>query len=330
MRNIPEQQIKILEALAVYRFLTADQIIRLGITQKRPNVSTAFKNLEQGAKKLTDRKTFGVNPERGKIPNVHYLTKHGVKFLVEELGHEEENIKFPKGNSSLFNRDYDHRVATVDSHINFRQSAISSAFEVDFFDTYFDKTGANRGTSKKKLEAQTKIELESTRYFIPDGAGRFDDGIKKHLFLFELYNGKDTKRVIEQLGKHQEALELGTATERYKHDRAHRVLCVFEHRGELEAVARRMQQHHDFTDTKAHYLFKTLEQVRNGESFFTNWLDYDLKTHSLTGVTTEKQPAVRVKVWKTPQKEQPKAQEAPKEESKPAQPSKKKRKIKWW
>ena len=334
MRQLTEQQIQILEALATYRYLTNDQIIRLGIVKQRSHLSTAFSRIRDIGKKLVETSSYGVHPQFGRIPDLHNLTKQGAELLIDEFEHLAENINYPKNRLKPAFRDYFHRVATIDTHISFRKSAISRGFEVDFFEHYFDKTGANRG-STQKLRAKTKIDLEASRYLIADGAGRYFDGEKKNLFLIEVHNGRDTKKLMQQLFNHLEAIGLGSPSLQYKHDRGHRVFIVFEHKGIMQATIKRLQNSPQFSEAKDYFLFKTLEQVRSESDFFSNWIDYSLNQQSIAGINTESNESLIVQemeaipeIQEAPPKEQPQAQEAPKEEKKKAQPSKKKKRWK--
>ena len=76
-----------------------------------------------------------------------------------------------------------------------------------FFDTYFDKIGNNRVA--RNLRAKTRIALSETDYFIPDGAFKIVDiGGNQRFFLFEMYNGKDSARIVRQMHKHAQSITI--------------------------------------------------------------------------------------------------------------------------
>lgn len=87
----------------------------------------------------------------------------------------------------------------------------------------------------------------------------------RYLFVLEVYNGIDTKRVHAHLEKHLVALGEGRISELYGYPRAHRVLCVFETESALQAAVRRLCEHPAFTDQMRHqFAFSTLAELRTG------------------------------------------------------------------
>jgi len=60
-------------------------------------------------------------PGKGRLPNVHCLSQSGVRFLIKTLGYLEKNIQYPKNRNSFFQRDYYHRMATIDFNIGFQK-----------------------------------------------------------------------------------------------------------------------------------------------------------------------------------------------------------------
>lgn len=80
----------------------------------------------------------------------------------------------------------------------------------------------------------------------------------RSLYLLEMYDGKDTKRVMEQIRKHAEAIGLGTPSRKYGLQKSHRVLCVFEFESNKNAVLERMQADKVLSEMTNHFLLKTL------------------------------------------------------------------------
>lgn len=126
-------------------------------------------------------------------------------LLLEYTDLEEEEILIPKGRATYFSQDYFHRKYTIDTQIAIHQEAKKQGMEVSFFVRYFDKVGSAR---KGGLTSLAKINIDSKNFIIPDGIFMIDRGGEQYLYCLEIYNGKDTKRVVNQLKKHIRALEL--------------------------------------------------------------------------------------------------------------------------
>jgi hypothetical protein len=256
----------LLESLALYKFLTNPQIESIGVKKGASNVRVFTKRFMDKHPGLIERLSMGVQAQAGRIPHLYYLTPKGAQFVEESLEIPPEKIKFPAAQSVVSFRDYAHRVSTIDFFISLRKWAESQGFDVLFTDAYFDKIGASRGT--EKLRARTKIDLAGG-YIIPDGAAMLDTIERKHLFLLEVYNGMDTKRVMEQLGKHLLAIADGSPSVKYGFDRGNFVAVVFDSDEAKNAVLSRMREDSHFKEFSNHFKFKTIAGVK--ESFYDGW-----------------------------------------------------------
>lgn len=266
----------ILLSLAEYKFLTVSQLTKLGVMNHRRNVSNKTKELRDRG--FINSIVYGFVPKYGKIENVNYLTNKGKKVLMEGLGLEEQEIKIPIGRNNHFFKDYYHRKNTIDFQIQLVQSAEEFNYEVLFFDTYFDKLGNNRKSAD--LRAKTRADLKEG-YIIPDAATmiEFSDGTKE-LFLIEVYMGKDTKRDVNQLKKHVNAIELGTVNEKYNYSKPYRVLSVFEHKSIMESVMSRLSGDEYFTNMVHHFFFKTIEDIQN-RAILREWNNFQQAKSSI-------------------------------------------------
>ena len=270
MRFLTQSETDFLEALALYKFLTNPQIEALGVKKGAANVRQFSKQFMGKYPGVIERVSMGVRAQAGKIPHLYYLTPKGADFVAETLEIEPENIKFPAPQAVASFRDYDHRVSTIDFFISLRKWTKSQGFEVLFTDAYFDKIGANRGT--EKLRAKTKIDT-GAGYIIPDGAGMLETPERKHLFLLEVYNGMDTKRVLEQLEKHLVAIADGSPSLKYNFDRGNFVAVVFDSLEAKNAVMKRMGETPKFKEFKNHFKFRTIADFKN--SFYDGWELFD-------------------------------------------------------
>ncbi|HBI00506.1 MAG TPA: hypothetical protein DDY18_02665 [Flavobacterium sp.] len=83
------------------------------------------------------------------------MTSHGAKLIEERLSPMAQ-IKFPKGNTVLFQQDYFHRIHTIDIHIVIQERASNNNVELLFFSTYFDKISTGK---TKSFRAETTIQF---------------------------------------------------------------------------------------------------------------------------------------------------------------------------
>ena len=224
----------VLEALAKYKFLTLTQMLLLDVG------TIQYKYLWEQVKSLRDRKRALVGahrfdspyPRKGRVEDLYYLTNQGRHALKEELFFKG-SIKIPTNKTPAY-KDYTHRKYTIDFQIALHKWAKKAGFNVPFFHTYFDMIGSKK---EKNLRAKTRIALD-TDFFIPDAMFQLESEHKERFYLFEMYNGKDSKRVIKQLHKHARAM-----TQRYTHQqfgldhsRSYSIILVFEFESTKKAV----------------------------------------------------------------------------------------------
>ena len=278
MNTITTLQSNILVELARYKFLTVSQMHRLGLGKDISWIRTQAKQLTDSNAPLIERLIFSVTPRKGRVENVFFLTKRGKEALIDGLKMDENAVKMPIGNSTLFYKDYTHRKNTIDFQIaayQWAQEQERSTY-IDFFDCYFDKLGNNRTLGN--LQAKNKIALDQEDYIIPDGVFMLQTAQRPYLFLFEMYDGKDTKRVLEQVKKHVRAIAQGTPSEKYNYPFAHRVILVFEFEALKDAFIERTKNNIYFSEVSPCFRCKSIEGVER--DFFTGW-------QNLTGETID-------------------------------------------
>lgn len=183
---------------------------------------------------------------------------------------DEDEILSPKGRATHFTQDYFHRKYTIDFQIAITKTAEQEGMEVAFFDRYFDKVGSNRKGDSVSI---AKITLGKNAYLIPDAVFLLEHEQEKYFYCAEIYNGKDTKRVVTQLEKHVRALETGSPSIKYGIDKGNRVLCLFEHLSIQQAVIKRLRGDEFFANVTEYFLFKHLDDLKTAP--FDNWLNLD-------------------------------------------------------
>lgn len=260
MKKIKESQLRILENLHIYRFLTARQMRALRIGS-RNSLYERISELNQSHKKYIDWVDFGTRPEIGRIDRLMYLTKHGAALLAEALQYPLSQISYPKGRVPSY-RDFTHRTQTVDLHISARTWCEANDAEMDFFQTYFEHQGGNNFTdpNQPKRRAVNTITLKSGREFIPDCIFKIiDKNAKPYIFTAEIYRNHNTKRTHAQLSQHLQAIGEGTISTLFSYSRAVPVLVICEKKGAMQALQKRLAQDPAFSQSERYFLFKTIQ-----------------------------------------------------------------------
>lgn len=259
---ITPTQAKILEQVARYKFLTVSQMITLGVATQRSNLYTAIAPLRDTRRPLIKEIKFGTDPRKGKLESFYHLTNRGKNDLLDNGLLDEEEIKLPKGTSSLFTSDYEHRKLTLNCHIACALECQKKGVDLIQFDRYFDKTGNNR--TGKNLKAKTSINYLNG-YIIADGSFLISKGKTSRLYALELYNDRNTKRIISQLKKHMNGIKESALCHHFGIEKGHRVCSIFSNKGIMDAVMERF----DGENLTDYFFFKMYNQV--AESFLKNW-----------------------------------------------------------
>jgi hypothetical protein len=264
IETLPEKNTKVLEWLNIYRFLTVPQLQRLGLDGSKESVYKVLRRFNTNRKPLVAYTDFGFIPKIGRLHRIFYLTKYGALALAELLRIEIDKINYPK-NTKLFHRDYFHRLNMIDFHIELRLWSKQTDTKIILFDTYFE--GLKQ--KNKRFEMKTKVYLKDG-LLIPDAIFIFHlPNTKTYLYALEIHNGFGTKRIVNQLEKHLIAIKEGSVSEKYAYSYANRVVSVFDNEATLRAVLKRLKELPDFKKFYSHFLFKTLEQLKN--NFYSGW-----------------------------------------------------------
>ena len=266
---LPPSNLMVLRHLALYRFLTVPQLIRLGVAKHKPSVYKIIGRFKTLPRKLIEQKNFAFNPGRGNVHSVYYLTRQGAELLADVFGVDPSRIKYPRG-QTIFEDDYFHRVATIDFHIAVRRQARKAGATITFFETYFDKTGSNRKKrSGDRLRARTRVGV-GDRFFNADAIYHYVPPKQQGMLaVFEMHNGRDTGRFMRQLSLRIDALEAGSINEKYQISDPCILQCVFEHESTMNAVIRRLQQQPDLEGFRDYVGLITIEEVR--KDFSRSW-----------------------------------------------------------
>jgi DNA-binding MarR family transcriptional regulator len=187
--------------------------------------------------------------------NIYFLTSLGKEFLQSHKNVFADDIKLPISKNPVVTKDYFHRFAFISVHIYLYIYLRDHQIPFNGFYAYFDKTGSVKYSN---LVAKTRIPLEKTAFYIPDGVAKTD----KALYLLEMYCDRDTKRIIAQLGTHARAIALGTPAKTFNLQVNPFVLSIFAHDGIKQAVTKRLQINEHFAPMSELFYFASIDDVK--------------------------------------------------------------------
>lgn len=268
MMYLKQKESDTLVSLAKYKFLCSSQFTRLGLYKNKGDVTNLLKPMTEQKKPLIGVIKFPTDPTIGKLEYIYYLTKFGEKVLLEDLDYPQEKIKKVKS-KPISTKDYFHRRATIDLHIGLNQWLQNNNGEIKFLNYYFDKVGTIKNKDNKSVIEINRFYLENGKSFIPDISTKFRVNNESYIFLFEQHNGKDSKRLIDQLHIHLLAISQDVVSKKFKFNKSNRVAIVCEEKSVKDAVIQRLQKTDVFNTFYNFFIFKTNDELK--EDFFNNW-----------------------------------------------------------
>ncbi|MGE4281467.1 MAG: hypothetical protein AB7G62_17925 [Magnetospirillum sp.] len=271
VQTLTDTEFRILDALRLYRYLTAEQMLRLKVSAQASHLYAVLREMSARKRPWVGKIDHGAMPGVGRIPAAHYLTEHGARLLAAALGVEAADVPYPKG-AVLVRHGFRHRLHTIDCEIAVRGWATEHGHNVDFMASYFDVTGANRSKSQPRRRAVTKIDLADGTGLIPDGVFHLTDpdGVPR-LFVLEMYNQYRTKRMADKLAVYRYALGEQAIERQFAYAHSPRILAVFEDDKALNLTQRHLSQRTDFgADFFPFFFFNTLPGIM--ADFRQGWL----------------------------------------------------------
>lgn len=249
------QQWNVLKALGIYRFLTVEQMLNLGISRN--------------SKSLRDKSLFAlrhyghIHTEKigAFLPDVHHLTPSGRQAIIEHEGIDPGEV--PENKRQAYASSFaQHRFAQVDFHIGLRRWA------------------DHRGDADVILELQDFVRRPKPatslgvpgdpKPIIPDGAfGVRLTSSKTALFLAEIHRATQSRSVYEQLKRYFEVIKTGAAQEKFGVT-AHPIICSIHHQASvLASVKKRLMADATFEPFCANFVFREATNLR--DDFSDGW-----------------------------------------------------------
>jgi hypothetical protein len=253
----------ILRALSQFIYCTIPQLTRIVGAKNENSVKNALQRLRGFSRPLVKKWEYAFIAGVGRLHSISTLTQAGVNILAEVDRVDPDSIYFP-ALGVQYSRDYLHRRAFVDCHISIEQWAATSGATIEFFDRYFLANGGNHSSAQDSLvrrEYETRVVLPSGGVMIPDGLFCFEQSGNKRLCVLELHQGRETKKIMEQLEKHVRAIESAAIRKKYGLEDANFVLSVYEHRETMQAVMKRFMALPEYGSIRLAFHFATVEDV---------------------------------------------------------------------
>lgn len=259
-------ELAVCHALADFRFLTADQMMRLGVTKAKRHLYATLQKHNTHKRPLIGKLDFGVLPTKGRLPIIYYLTQRGANLLLEE-GRNEWTLNFPK-RVTLFHKDYFHRRASVDFQISTVLWIKANNARLRLFDTYYDRTDGKKG-----LQPKTTINFKNGQ-FTPDAIFNIvTPDETERLCAFELHMGRHVSRLEKQIDVYLKAIQVSAIETSYNYPQAVRVLVVFEQERLIETFQKHMMKRNLPDSLATRFFLKSLDEVK--ADFFNNWHKFD-------------------------------------------------------
>ena len=265
VRHLNNKQCRLLKACGRFKFLSFDQVQRLGIEKDKGNISRLFKSLRESRKPLV-RKI----PHNNGEPAVHYLTPTGRKVLIDLFPDEEtENIHFVPTILYSNTQDHRHRMTTINIQIEIELCCIENEICLGKVERYFDTVGENRVS--KSLKSKTAFLYDNLHSVKADLIFFLQTQKQLEMYVTELEMGKDTKKAVTKCVRMAKAILLKSANIKYGFERGYRTLWIFEHESIMFSTMNRLKENPFFTHLSEYFLFKPLPAI--GYRFFEGWLN---------------------------------------------------------
>ena len=203
----------------------------------------------------------------GKLSSVYNLRKLGLDVIELQLDKEQSKNAFVPSSPRLTG-DYFHRTRTIDFQIKLTLAEQDEGFKTNHCSHYF---------VYKKLASSfisvNRINIVGGFHIIPDLIFIIERKGYQRLLLFELHNGKDKKRIIEQIRNHALALVSLNCHAKFKIEkhRYYNILLLFEESQVQKAVIEDVKNDIWYKDVAKFFLCKSLNQ--ECDSFLDGWTD---------------------------------------------------------
>lgn len=268
MNLLSPLQKSILEYFIEYKQLTIPQltILEQGEVSSQ-SIRRNLTKLHARRKPLVNRVEFQKVSHFGKLSYVYNITLLGVKALEKAIKHKVDEQAFTPVNPRLSD-DYFHRTTTISFQIHMKLYEQKEGYSVLKCNHYFViKRGGNG------FYPINKIRSQGGKSIIPDLVVMLIKEKKRRLILFELHNGKDKRRIKDQIKQHALCLVGLYAHMQYnvKLNRFYYILLVFEEIAVMKSVIKDIVDDLWYSEIARFFLCKPLSGLH--DTFLNGWVN---------------------------------------------------------
>lgn len=265
MLTISPIQSEILRGLWTYKFLTAQQLLKLSNGRHLQSIYAELRVLRE--KNIIGAIVYWGVSRTWTLQKLHYLTPKGACIVGEIRRVDLDEVRYPKSTNTLVKNDFVHRINTIDLWIAYDMRIANSQFDPLFFDVYFDTVGSQRWKKPTPLQGKTRIKVANSDVVIdPDAVFAYDDTEELRLFVLEVANGHDTLRIINQVENIVFAMYCWAISDKYKLEKTPYLLFAFEHISTQKAVMEQVLKNPyliHFNKLTDYLFFSNIETIKN-------------------------------------------------------------------
>lgn len=247
-------QLRLLEQIAIYRFLTPSQFQLIWIDM---TIKTLLKNLNSlRERRMCEKTTYRYSPSYGRKENVWHLLPKGKEYLMKYSEIEESDIKMPIGKVKQI-EEYEHRKMTISVHIAIRKACDQFQVSLEFFNYDFER---RKKISGRGVEWATKIKVWSG-FLKSDAVFMMNAQWEHHLYCLEVHNWYRVNRIVKQMKPYAYALAEWSPATKYGVDKSPRILIAFEKESTMCAALEITSQDTFYLYMREYFLFKSSKDI---------------------------------------------------------------------
>lgn len=268
------KQIKIVQALSRYKFLSRSQMVRLGIEYYKSNFS-------KYCSPLVKADYIGqLDGKKYDLGIIYYLKRKGASYIENNDLKISPDINYVRNDPNNSTQFWQHRKYAIDCQIELNASSQELNIPVLFYERDIETVGSIKKDGQ--LIRKTRITFDNGRYIEPDANFKISTPNGDKLYCLELENRTYTKQSFEKMQRHISALNQKLLSKKYDHPKAYRILMVYTDISIMNAVMSEVKN--NISDVRKWVLFKAYDQIQTpvtlegqkykineARNFYSNW-----------------------------------------------------------
>lgn len=199
-------ELRILELLERFRFLTRPQLHRAGVECSADHLGDVLRSLER--RRYVGAVRSAVAPGVGRLPFVYYLREPGAAAVAEANRLDLETLAWCEGTPQL-THDLEHRSACVDVHL-WLADVLGDALAS--FWPYYTMTSSKEGTRLASRHASRMVV--DGKAFVPDALFTVEKSGQRFGYVLEVQRAKRRASLRDQVAKHAHVVREKIAAKR--------------------------------------------------------------------------------------------------------------------